>query len=216
MLRYALFPVMLLLTSCYVNEVHSDNFEGQQSVVGYFIQENMDEPNCVVRFHLGEMGKEEIYNLVKKNLPELTADNAYFVTRIQFGTSSSIDIGSPTWCSGLNQDKVGAALLRDSLPPPQRVGDLKSLPVEDLLSLFNLESFDLEDPDIKNTQCVVEKSLDRLITFEDIFKLRYRYAIPVAYHQWSDTKSLILFDSQCENGDYFAEEIERLIFHGDF
>jgi hypothetical protein len=209
--RYLPVALALLQFGCSPSRLIDDSTIESQEVSGYFFEDT--QPNmCIIRFNASSNSKKTVYDILDKNLPSSVEKlNDYFVVKIAFESSYYFDIASANFCKNFLEDKVAFNLSNAVGSKPKPIGELKKISMENFFKKFPVNNLNLDINNFASTECYSLRKFNRSLSFDEIIKLRYRYAIPVVYHQWTSDLSVLVFENDCKNADIYADEISGLL-----
>jgi hypothetical protein len=210
MTRLFVSVALISLVSCDQAEMTLEDETGRQSVDVYFFEAS-EADLCSYRFNLAPADRDEVYDIIKANLPAFSQETQYFVSQIAFGKETFVDLFSPNFCDGVDQDSVVQSMRKLSLEDPEFLGRPEKKDISDLLSRYGAEFLDLADAAFKDDECVVRLPEGQSVDFSVIYRLRYRYAIPILHQQSDYGTTLVLFEKDCDKADEYARHITELI-----
>jgi hypothetical protein len=211
MYRYLPAALALLQFGCSPSRLIDNSTIESQEVSGYFFEDT--QPNmCILRFNLDSSSKKDVYDILNKNLPNPEEKvNEYFVIRITFDDNYYFDIASTNFCKNYSEDKVVFNLSNSGTSNPKPIGQFQKIPMDKFFEKFPVNELNLDVNNFASTECYSLRKFNRALSFEEIIELRYRYAIPVVYHQWTSDLSVLVFENDCKNADRYADEISGLL-----
>ena len=197
------------VTSCHPGEFSATTADGEQFVTGYSLDSSQG-PFCTYRFPASKLTKHQVYEVIDSYVPHFSIKTQYFVTRIGYGTNSFLEISSKNFCEDIRSDPVAVSIVSSTHRDPVRVGVLQLAGKDEIVEKFGQVSrgFDLANPVV--LRCSIDVETDKAINSYNILQLRYRYAIPILFHQWSVDESRILFENDCDNKERYLEDIFRI------